>query len=55
MKKRVNQLIESQSGALNRYFLEASSVDAHDNNQTQESHPEKDDDQSLSTDHEVNE
>jgi hypothetical protein len=54
-KKRANQLIESQRGAINKYFSATTSVDVHGDNQRQESDPEQDDDQSLSADHVVDE
>jgi hypothetical protein len=54
-KKRADQLIQSQKGALNRYFPATSSVDAHGDSQRQESDSKKDDEQSSSADHEVNE
>jgi hypothetical protein len=54
-KNRADQLIESQRGVLDRYFLATSIVDVHGDNRRQESDPEQDNDQSLSVDHEVNE
>jgi hypothetical protein len=36
-RKRENQLIKSQRGALNKYFPATSSVDVNNNNQRQES------------------
>ena len=43
-RKRENELIESQKGALNRYFTTASSVDVNDNNERQESELGQDED-----------
>lgn len=56
-KKRLDKLLASQKGALNRYFptTSRSSADVHDDNQRQESESEQDDDHSLSADHDVNE
>jgi hypothetical protein len=42
-RKRENQLIESQKGVLNKYFLATSTVDVNNNNQRQESDPGQDD------------
>ncbi|XP_071683722.1 uncharacterized protein [Lolium perenne] len=43
-RKRENQLIESQRGALNKYFVATNTVDViNDNNQRQESDPGQDD------------
>jgi hypothetical protein len=53
-RKRKNQLIESQRGALNKYFPSTCSVDVNNNNQRQESDPEQDDEDNTNTDLEVN-
>jgi hypothetical protein len=53
-RKRENQLIESQRGALNKYFPSTSSVDINNNNQRQESHPGQDDEHNTNADLEVN-
>jgi hypothetical protein len=46
-RKRENQLIESQRGALNKYFPSTSSVDVNNNNQRQESDLEQDDEENI--------
>jgi hypothetical protein len=54
-RKRENELIESQRGALNKYFPSTSSVDVNNNTQRQESDPGQDDEHNTNVDHEVNE
>ena len=54
-RKRDNWLIESQKGALNKFFPSASSVDVNNNNQRQEPDPGEDDDHNSNADLEVNE
>ena len=54
-RKRENQFIESQKGALNKYFPSASSDDVNNNNQGQEADPGQDDDHNSNADLEVNE
>ena len=53
-RKRENELIESQKGALNRYLTTASSVDVNDNNERQESELGQDEDRNSNVDHEDN-
>jgi hypothetical protein len=48
-------LVESQKGALKRYFSATSSVDVNNDNQIEESKPDQDDDHNSNVDHEVNE
>ena len=52
--KRENQLIDSQRGVLNRYFLTASIVDVNDNNERQECELGQDEDHNSNADHENN-
>ena len=54
-RKRENRFIESQKGALNKFFPSASSVDVNNNNQRQEPDPGEDDDHNSNADLEVNE
>jgi hypothetical protein len=54
-KKQENELIESQTGALNKYFSSTSSVDVNNNTQRQESDPAEDDEHNTNADLEVNE
>ena len=51
-RKRVNQFVESQRGALNKFFQASasSSVHVNSNNQTQEPDPGQDDDLNLNAD-----
>ena len=53
-RKRVNQFVESQRGAINKFFQASSSVHVNNNNQTQEQDPRQDDDLNLNADLEVN-
>ena len=53
-RKRENELIETQRGALNRYFPAASSVDVNETIQRQESEVGQDEDHNSNVDHEVN-
>jgi hypothetical protein len=53
-RKRENQLIASQRGALNNCFPSTSSVDVNNNNQRQESHLGQDDEHNTNADLEVN-
>uniref|UniRef100_A0ACD5TYJ6 Uncharacterized protein n=1 Tax=Avena sativa TaxID=4498 RepID=A0ACD5TYJ6_AVESA len=54
-RKRENELIDSQRGALNKFFLTKSSVDVNNNNQRQESDLEEDDVNNLNANFEANE
>jgi hypothetical protein len=56
-RKRDLELIESQKGALKRYFPAASKIGVNDDNQSGESdsEPGQDDDHNSNVDHEVNE
>jgi hypothetical protein len=54
-KKRESELIESQRGALIKYFPSTSSVDVNNNTQRQESDPGQDDEHNTNADLEVNE
>ena len=54
-RKRDNQLVESQRGALNKYFLTKSSADVNNNNQRQESDLGQDDENNSNADIEANE
>lgn len=54
-RKRENQFIESQRGALNKYFPTTSTVDVNNNNQRQESDPGQEDEHNSNADPEANE